>query len=54
MLGFTARYASGILKPDGVEIDDARWFSRDNLPKLPGPGAVSRYLIEKWIGRALQ
>jgi NAD+ diphosphatase len=54
MLGFTARYASGILKPDGVEIEDARWFSRDRLPKLPGPGSVSRYLIEQWLGRALQ
>jgi NAD+ diphosphatase len=54
MLGFTARYASGILKPDGVEIEDARWFSRDRLPKLPGPGSVSRHLIEKWLDRALQ
>jgi NAD+ diphosphatase len=53
MLGFTACYASGILKPDGVEIEDARWFPRDRLPKLPGPGSVSRYLIEKWLSQAL-
>jgi NAD+ diphosphatase len=54
MLGFTARYDSGILKPDGMEIEDARWFSRDSLPKLPGAGSVSRQLIEKWLNRALQ
>jgi NAD+ diphosphatase len=49
MLGFTARYASGLLRPDGKEIEDAQWFSRDKLPKLPGHGAVSRYLINSWI-----
>jgi NAD+ diphosphatase len=54
MLGFTARYASGTLKVDGVEIEDARWFTRDALPKLPGPGSVSRYLIERWLDRTLQ
>jgi NAD+ diphosphatase len=49
MLGFTARYASGELRPDGLEIEDARWFGRDNLPLLPGFGSVSRSLIEGWI-----
>ena len=49
MVGFSARFASGTLKPDGVEIEDARWFARDNLPKLPGPGSVARYLINRWL-----
>jgi NAD+ diphosphatase len=49
MLGFTARYASGVPKPDGVEIEDAAWFGRDRLPNLPGPGSVSRYLINRWL-----
>jgi NAD+ diphosphatase len=49
MICFTARYASGTLKADGVEIEDAQWFSRDNLPKLPGPGATARRLIERWL-----
>jgi NAD+ diphosphatase len=53
MAGFSARYASGTIKPDGVEIEDAQWFSRDNLPMLPGFGSVSRYLIEQWKNRAL-
>nr|AGS52298.1 NADH pyrophosphatase [uncultured bacterium contig00061] len=48
MAGFSARYASGDIRPDGVEIEDAQWFSRDNLPTLPGPGSLSRYLIEQW------
>ncbi|MDR1446617.1 MAG: NAD(+) diphosphatase [Treponema sp.] len=48
MLGFTCRHAGGSIRPDGIEIEDARWFNRDNLPPLPGYGSVSRYLIELW------
>jgi NAD+ diphosphatase len=53
MLGFTARYAGGEIRPDGIEIEDARWFSRDKLPSLPGKGSVSRYLIGLWLDGAL-
>ena len=49
MVCFTARYASGAVRPDGIEIDDAQWFSRDNLPNLPAPGSVARRLIERWL-----
>ena len=49
MLGFAARYAGGELKPDGIEIEDARWFSRDSPPNLPGSSSVSRYLINLWL-----
>ena len=31
MVGFTARYAGGELKPDGEEIIDARWFTRESI-----------------------
>jgi NAD+ diphosphatase len=48
MLGFSARRASGEIRPDGVEIEDAQWFPRDRLPLLPGPGSVSRHLIRLW------
>ena len=49
MLGFTARHAKGDIKVDGVEIEDAKWFSRGDLPSLPGNGSVSRYLIGLWL-----
>jgi NAD+ diphosphatase len=49
MLGFAARCSGGEIKPDGVEIEDARWFTPDRLPKLPGHGSVSRFLINRWI-----
>jgi NAD+ diphosphatase len=53
MLGLSARHAGGEPKPDGVEIEDARWFRRDKLPLLPGSGSVSRYLIQLWLDRGL-
>jgi NAD+ diphosphatase len=48
MLGFTAVYAGGALRPDGTEILDAQWFSRETLPNLPGNGSIARRLIEQW------
>ena len=49
MVGFKAHYTSGNIKVDGIEIEDAQWFSRDTLPLLPGNGSVSRYLIGLWL-----
>ncbi len=49
MIGFTADYQSGEIKPDGVEIDDAGWFGRGNLPELPRPGSLSRSIIDALI-----
>ncbi|MDR2952226.1 MAG: NAD(+) diphosphatase, partial [Treponema sp.] len=49
MTGFSARYLSGEVHPDGVEIEDARWFDRSNLPELPGEGSLSRCLIKLWL-----
>jgi NAD+ diphosphatase len=49
MLGFSARHSGGEIRADGIEIEDARWFSRDNLPELPGSGSISRYIIGLWL-----
>jgi len=48
MLGFSACYDGGELKPDGIEIDDAGWFSKEALPNLPPSASVSRFLIDLW------
>ena len=53
MLGFKARYASGTIKPDGEEIEDAKWFTKDDLPELPGEGSLSRLLINNWLDGTL-
>ena len=45
MIGFTAEYASGEIKPDGVEIGDANWYSINRLPNLPTPISIARKII---------
>ena len=50
MIGFTAEYSSGDIQPDGVEIEDAKWFSADEmLPVLPGKISISRKLIDHFL-----
>ncbi len=51
MIGFHARYESGELRPDGVEIVEADWFRRDALPLLPPPISIARRLIEEFLAR---
>ena len=62
MLGFTARVADGFVgsgTPDGTEILDLRWFSREELlaalPEitLPGPTSIARAIIEEWYGSTI-
>jgi NAD+ diphosphatase len=52
MVGFEAQYKSGVIQCDTKEIADARWFSRDCLPELPGKGSVSRFLIDRWLAES--
>lgn len=49
MIGFSACHSGGEIRCDGVEIEDAGWFSRSNLPRLPGHGSIARFIIEQWI-----
>ncbi|WP_404311434.1 NAD(+) diphosphatase [Agrococcus terreus] len=43
------------IRPDGVEILDVRWFSRDELRagaiQLPGPTSIASWILEAWIAR---
>ena len=48
MVGFTAKWASGELKPDGREILDAGWFSADEMPDLPPGVSIARKLIDNF------
>ena len=63
MLGFTARVdetVESVLTPDGNEILDLRWFTRDELRDahdeilLPGATSIARAIIEEWYGGPLE
>ncbi len=61
MLGFVGRATSTEIAVDQDEIEDARWFTREELRVeaeagrvvLPGPISISRALIEGWYGGPL-
>jgi NAD+ diphosphatase len=51
MLGFHAEYASGDIVCQEGEIADAQWFRYDDLPNVPPGTAISRWLIDDFIGQ---
>ncbi len=65
MLGFHARYRSGDVVPHPTEMDDVRWFSREELldtrvmgmrgnPMIPPLVTISRVLIDAWLDDKVQ
>lgn len=46
MIAFTCDYHSGTITPQVDEIEDARWFSCDQLPLLPNPNSIACQLIQ--------
>ena len=62
MLGFTAKVdasRASTLTPDGAEILDLRWFSREELRSsrgeilLPGPTSIAHAILEEWFGEPI-
>ena len=61
MLGFRAQAINTDIQIDGVEIEEAQWFSADELKEfgewgdesddycLPRKDSIARFLIESWI-----
>jgi NAD+ diphosphatase len=61
MLGFTGRALTTEIDVDGAEIEEARWWTREELRAagrsgelvVPRGVSISSSLIESWFGRAL-
>jgi NAD+ diphosphatase len=59
MLGFNARATGSTLNVNREELEDARWFTRDELLaspendefRLPRSDSISRRLIEDWMNQ---
>jgi NAD+ diphosphatase len=55
MLGYVARATELELAPDHDEIEEARWFTRDELRSGTGPQAlppnvsIARHIIDRWV-----
>jgi len=61
MLGFRALAGSDAAVPDGEEILEVRWFTREELTAaaadgtvtLPGAVSIAHALIVSWLGHEL-
>src|SRR5690606_23318797 len=50
MVGFTAAWREGEIIPDGVEILEADWYTRDRLPeRIPSRISIARRLIDSFF-----
>jgi NAD+ diphosphatase len=60
MLGFQAAWAGGDVAADEAELEDARWFTREQVKaaangasdaglQLPPPMAIARRLVDSWL-----
>jgi NAD+ diphosphatase len=52
MLGFQAEYQSGEIAIDGVEIEEAGWYSVEDMPTtFAGDISISQWLIQDFMRR---
>lgn len=55
MLGFTAEAVSSDIVLNDGELEDAQWFTREQLrsefPKLPFRISIARRLVDNWINQ---
>ncbi len=53
MLGFTAEATSADIVLNDGELEDAQWFTREELrsgfPRLPFRISIARRLVDHWI-----
>ncbi len=51
MIGFTADYEGGDLVPQPGEIEDAGWYTADDLPQLPPRISIARAMIDDFVNQ---
>ncbi len=49
MVGFTADYAGGEFIFEDDDIEDAAWYTAENLPTLPSSPSIAHELIRDWL-----
>ena len=54
MIGFTADYESGEIKLQAEELNAGAFYTKDNLPEIPGKLSLARKLIDDWLGENSQ
>jgi len=49
MIGFTADYESGDIQLQTSELSAGKFFTKENLPNIPGKMSMARMLIDDWM-----
>ncbi len=49
MVGFTAEYESGEIKLQASELSAGNFFTKENMPNIPGKVSLARMLIDHWL-----
>ncbi len=49
MVGFTADYESGNIQLQTSELSAGKFFTKENLPDIPGKMSMARMLIDDWL-----
>ena len=49
MLAFEAEWESGEAKPDGTELVELGWFTKETLPTIPAPGSIAHKVITQFF-----
>jgi len=54
MIGFVVRWVAGEIAIDGDEIEDARWFTPEDMPPaLPFHHSIARRLVDDFLARVV-
>ena len=51
MIAYSAEWDGGEIVPQASEIEDARWFALDDLPKIPPRFSIAGHLIRDMVER---
>ena len=51
MIGFTAHHASGDIRIDATEIEDAGWYEPGGFPPLPPKVSIARAMIDGFVAQ---
>jgi NAD+ diphosphatase len=51
MVAFTAEWGGGELRIEPLEIEDAGWYSADDLPHMPPKISIARAMIDDFVSQ---
>jgi NAD+ diphosphatase len=51
MIAFTCRYVGGEIRLEEEELEDAGWYTVDNMPRVPPKLSIARQMIDTFVAK---